>query len=83
MEILLFHIGTMTNRGCFKIFVAVEVKETEQDFPGGLVVKDLALSLQQLGLLLWYGFHPWFGNLCLTQVCLKKKKPEKTGRMSI
>ena len=29
-----------------------------EEFPGGLVVKGLALLLQQLGPLLWSGFNP-------------------------
>ena len=28
-------------------------------------VKDLVLSLLGLGLLLWHGFNPWPGNLCM------------------
>ena len=32
------------------------------EFPCSLVVKDWALSLQWLGLLLWCGFDPWPGN---------------------
>ena len=32
---------------------------TRWELPGGLVVKDLALSL------LWRGFDPWPGNLCM------------------
>ena len=37
-------------------------------------VKDLVLSLQQLGLLLWYRFDPWPGNFHMPQVQPKKKK---------
>ena len=37
-------------------------------------VKDLTLSLQQLGLLLWHGFDPWPGNSHLLQVKQKIKK---------
>ena len=42
-------------------------KSENQEFPGGLVVKDLALSLQWLGLLLWHGGFCLF--VCLS-VCL-------------
>ena len=43
-------------------------------------VKDLALSLQQLRLLLWCGFDPWPGNFYMLQVwpkcfCLFKAAP--------
>ena len=36
-------------------------------------VKDLALSLQQLGLLLWHGFDPWPKNLHIPWAWWKKK----------
>ena len=36
-------------------------------------VKDLALSLQWLGLLLWHGFDPWPVNFCMLQLWGKKK----------
>ena len=45
---------------------------TELEFPGGLVVKDLALSLQWLRSLLRHGFYPWPKNLCIPMA--KKKK---------
>ena len=35
--------------------------------PGGLVVKDLVLSLLWLGSLKWHGFDPWPRNLCMLQ----------------
>ena len=37
-------------------------------------VKDPALSLLWLGLLLWHGFVPWPGNFCMPPVGLKRKK---------
>ena len=43
-------------------------------------VRDLALSLLWLGLLLWHGFDPWPGNfhmLCMWQKKKKKKKEEE------
>ena len=36
--------------------------------------KDLVLSLQRLGLLLWCGFKPWPGNFHVLQMQPKKKK---------
>ena len=38
------------------------------------VVKDLVLSLQWLGLLLWHGFSPWPRNFHMLQERQKKKK---------
>ena len=44
-------------------------KEHEKEvFPGGLVVRDLVLSLLQLR------FDPWPGNFQMLQVWLKKEK---------
>ena len=37
-------------------------------------VKDLALALQRLRLLLWYGFDPWPRNFHMLWVWPKKKK---------
>ena len=37
-------------------------------------IKDPALSLQQLGSLLWWGFSPWLGNFCMPRTQPKKKK---------
>ena len=42
-----------------------------------VVVKDPALSLPQLGFLLWCGFSPCPGNLCLLWVCPPQKKAKK------
>ena len=44
-------------------------------------VKDLALSLQQLRSLPWYGFNPWAGNFHMLWVRPKKKK--KNNRRGI
>ena len=41
---------------------------------GAQWVKDLALSLQWLWLLLWCGFNPWSRNFLMPQVKKKKKK---------
>ena len=40
-------------------------------------VKDPALSLQQLGSLLWHGFAPWPGNFHMLQMQPKKKQKKK------
>ena len=37
-------------------------------------VKYLALSLQQLGWLLWHGFEPWPKNFPILRVWPKKKR---------
>ena len=47
------------------------IKKFEFEFPGGLVVKDLALSL------LCPGFKPWPRNFCMPWVWPKKKKEVK------
>ena len=36
-----------------------------QSSPLAQQVKDLALSLQQLRLLLWHRFNPWSRNFCM------------------
>ena len=38
-----------------------------EEFPDGLVVKDLALSL------LWHGFSPWPQNFCMPRAPLPNK----------
>ena len=40
-------------------------------------VKDLALSLLWLGLLLWCRFDPWPGNFCRPWVWPKKMDPQE------
>ena len=40
-------------------------------------VKDLVLSLQQLGLLLWRGFDPWPRNFHILQEGERKKKKKE------
>ena len=42
-----------------------------KEFPGGLLVKDLALSL------LWRRFNPWPRNFCMPLAWPKKKKKKK------
>ena len=43
-------------------------------------VKGPALSLQQLGLLLWRRFDPWLGHFHMPQVWPKKKKSDKSSQ---
>ena len=52
--------------------IYAEASEREcGEFPGGLVVKDLVLSL------LWLRFDPWSGNLCMPWVWLERKKKDR------
>ena len=57
---------------CGSSFVKVIVEE----FPGGLVVKDLALSLLWLRSPLWHRFDPWPGKFHILSGQPKKKKKE-------
>ena len=49
-------------------------KECRREFPGGLVVNDLVVSLLWLRSLRWCSFDPWPGNFCIPQAQLKKKR---------
>ena len=42
-------------------------------------VKDLALSLLSLWLLLWYRFYPWPGNFCMLRAQPKNKRKLPLG----
>ena len=44
------------------------------EFPVAKGVKDLVLSLQWLGSLLWHGFDPWPKNFNMLRVLPKNKK---------
>ena len=44
------------------------------EFPGGLPVKDSALSLLWLRLRLWLRFNRWPRNFCMPQACLPPAK---------
>ena len=46
-------------------------------------VKDLVLSLQHLGLLLWLEFHPCPGNFCMPKVMPKKSNPRSSHHGSV
>ena len=52
-------------------------KQPQRECPGGLVVKDLALSFPWLGSLLWHGFEPWPRNFCMPWARPKQKTPNK------
>ena len=52
---------------CVCVCVCVHVR-SERSSLVAQQVKDLALSLLQLGALLWYGFDPWPGNVYMPQV---------------
>ena len=41
------------------------------EFPGGLAVKDLVLSLS------WWEFDPWPGNLYMPWACTPKEKEKE------
>ena len=66
------HLGTLS------------IEEIVLEFPGGLEVKDLALSLLWLRLLLWHRFDPWPRNFRMLWVPThnqkKKKKKEERER---
>ena len=49
-------------------------KWAQEEFPGGLVVRDPALSLLQLGSLQWHGFDPWSRNFHTLQVQPKERE---------
>ena len=54
------------------------IKEMEsREFPVAEWVKDLALPLQWLRSLLWYGFDPWPRNIKKKKEKEKKRKKEK------
>ena len=56
-------------------------KEINRSSLVGQWVKDPSLSLQQLGLLLWFGFSNWLGNfhMLLVQSKNKKRKSKSFG----
>ena len=45
-----------------------------EEFPGGIVIKDLALPLLKVGSLLWCRFNSWLRNFCMPQ---KQPKPNQ------
>ena len=44
-------------------------------------VKDLALSLLWLWLLLWHGFDPWPGNFCMLWTWPRTKKTQNKTQL--
>ena len=50
--------------------------EGHQEFPGGLAVEDLALSLPSLRSLLWCGFTPWLRNFHYAAVGSRKREKD-------
>ena len=50
------------------------LKYNSWGFPGGLVDKDLLLSL------LWPGFDPWLGNFCMPQLWQNKQTNKQTNK---
>ena len=56
-------------------------ERTTLELPGGLVVKDLALSLLWLGSLLWHEFSPWPRNVCILQVQPKNKAKQTKNNL--
>ena len=59
-----YHLYVESN----KYHKLVNITKKKQEFPCGLVIQDVALSL------LWYRFSPWPGNLCMSQTQSKKEK---------
>ena len=67
-------VGVALRRPKKKKFAVMEFLVAE-------LVNHMALSLQQLGLLLWHGFYPWLWNFHMPRVQQKTKK-KKTCPMS-
>ena len=59
---------------CFKLLLYLLLKCHLRSSLVALQVKDLALSLLWLRLLLWHGFDPWPRNFHMPWVLPKKKK---------
>ena len=62
-----------------RFFCGIHVKQRRRfrEFPGGLAVKDSALSLP------WLRFNPWPRNFHMPQVQPKKKKKKSSFRRHI
>ena len=58
--------------------MGVALKRQKAKVPGGLVVKDLALSLLWLQSLLWLGLNPWPRNFHMPRVQQIHPPPKKT-----
>ena len=57
----------------------IAVRNHNREFPGGLEVKDLALSLLCLKSLLRYGSDAWPGNFSIKKKKNKGRKEERKG----
>ena len=57
--------------------VALKRRRENRCSPVAQQVKDLALSLPQLGLLLWCEFYPWPRNFHMSQVWPKEGEEEE------
>ena len=65
------------SKNAVKNFLFIHWVKNYWEFPDGLVVKDLELSLLWLGSLLWHGFNPWPRNFYMLWVWPKKVFNEK------
>ena len=79
-DFILVETRQNVNRGLSKI-ISDEEKQYLKKKPGVPAVaqlnKDLSLSLQQLGSLLWHEFDPWSRNSGMPQVQPKSRKQTK------
>ena len=78
---LFFSFQQLCSRWCFGLCLNSHLLAYIQIHQHGLPVvqqvKDLALSLKRLGLLLWLRIHPWPGNFHMPQV--QKKNVNTVG----
>ena len=70
-------IGPLAWKLPYATGVALKRKKKIREFPCGSVVKDLALSPQWLGSLLWCGFNPQLRNFRMPRYNPEKKKKER------
>ena len=73
IQCLSFHIHKVC---CESIFAYEHIKILVKDFPYGTEVKDLAFSLQQPRLLLWFGLDSRPGYVHIPWAWPKKKTPK-------
>ena len=65
------------NKRATSILKNKQTEKKELSFPVAQCVKDLALSLQQLGSLQWCGLDPWPGNFPMSQIHSNKNKTKQ------
>ena len=70
-------MGLLPSDGCAFTRPWLPILKEGNEFPGGRALKDSALSLLRLGLLLWLRFSPWLGDFCMLQAQPKKRKSKK------